>query len=1779
MIPCEIPELGRILEEFSHCANKLRTCTEVILRCVDEGCVPDQESIFSFQSELDSLRKQYDAMYAMAGEMLDDDELPASGASIQTLKAAIINGKRQQAQQALEDAKKELKRFASVKSLEAELVNALRPYQDRAQALLTAISNGDVDDPSGSKIFNGSKVFLNALETERTARWPLVKDIGIYFPESIKLGLMGDLYYLDEEPDHAEKDAELTEVPVSADEDESVQNDTEAAASTPEQELPGAASHDVSDESCTEPAEAHPETAPIRAEAADDMYTACFAIKQDMPTVKTFRNDVIKKYPKAARMIFPLLTNLGMVTGEQIFAFGVVMDCFDDTSAMRSEMRRSLDELAREKGVLAAFTVPGTEQTAYCLTPYSHGCLQKDDIRSNGKLFFLSLGKHTVVSDGTISQSVLKHELESNALLLEHLQKERERLSAAEFKKVQGSIRYVDGAYRVNTCQNGQMLPCVLNGSTPSGDVSSTPVAEESVAEEPVLEEPVPEEPVVEEPVPEEPVQELAPEEPVQELAPEEPAQEPAPEEPAQEPEDGRAPSEVYSADNAREYAAQLCGGAKPCTEQLILEAVLLMAEDRHAEAAALLDTVQNAPKAGSAQETLYAAYAMAADLPVNRPVWLNRTNNALVQLQSQIANETGALRGLQEAMLASVSLQALLFPDMAYDHDLYNTGSLYIGSAFEANYPEEYAVMKRIAEMLSHDLKDVSFKVDGLGLSDLVINNLANDNDRERHVRFIREKARELEQTPKSTVRITGLETCLQHLVGPTSPLGKALASVRRNEADKAADIKRFIMSSFCDDGTAAYMINQEKIEQYIDDTWDETRAKDKAVKVRHLNNDSPARNVCDKALKDRIEVVAKWLSVSTGTTDTAFSQCKERFASILDRLDTALTELEGMTGSPAEAGIYVRAGKRVIAAGISAIRNRLDGRTAPSAKEFFKPVFCKPYIFVDRDGIPVVFPELYYLRTLEPWMEVLRSICAPQEPVEQLLAGVTDFNSRLWFRNYGREQLIRGENAPDRTVDLKNAKACAVKATSEFKGKVRLDRAYGRIQESLMETLFSILDRVFVFFCGEDGKPDSGVCDFACYQLFLDDLGNYLSTAISANEAELRKRIDELKTNPNYAGAEIFENIEQALHEGNFVRVESYINRLENGEHVLPDSERAEDPEQDFLRMFLHDEEQYYKACSDRSGDLFSNWAIRGLQRMGRAYTHWTSNNEQSKADKWVSNWIRRKDSQDTPVLIRSFLTMLGFTVERVDPNPPIRLGVTDEVYSASVVRTPSGLKDYRHPVYKYGTDLAKTMNVVCLFGRKGVSTLLDVLTNVHQLSGPTIVMMDSALTATDRRRVSAKFKTNTSGQSPFLLIDRVLLLFLASLDEGDRLCAMLKCTLPFTFETLYTNGTGPVPDEMFIGRAQELRELTDPNGPSLVYGGRQLGKTALLNRASKILHDPEKNQYSFCCIEIKDCKSDALVREMNQNLRRLGLIDTDYDSIPALCSGLKALYDGGKYDRLTIFVDEVDELFNEYKQDDYKSLRPFVTLMEATGRHARIVFAGTHNVAATEAVMQKNSNLLHLGQPLCIEPLSTDDASRLIWRPMSYLGFDIGQQQMELIISSTNSYPGLIHMFCSSLVRSVCENFNDYYNAEDRDMLPYKISDEQMKAVFQKRDIRKEIGIRVMATIELNKRYRVVANLLAYMILEQQENAGTYLYGFSVREIADYNARELKIPMISALPETDMEALLDEMVRIGILWKNEETRQFRFKQSDFLEYIGDIDKVFATLCEACVDEEEDA
>jgi predicted AAA+ superfamily ATPase len=55
-------------------------------------------------------------------------------------------------------------------------------------------------------------------------------------------------------------------------------------------------------------------------------------------------------------------------------------------------------------------------------------------------------------------------------------------------------------------------------------------------------------------------------------------------------------------------------------------------------------------------------------------------------------------------------------------------------------------------------------------------------------------------------------------------------------------------------------------------------------------------------------------------------------------------------------------------------------------------------------------------------------------------------------------------------------------------------------------------------------------------------------------------------------------------------------------------------------------------------------------------------------------------------------------------------------------------------------------------------------------------------------------------------------------------------------WTYYNPYTKGDArlPAPPEMRFGRENDIASLVEPRGAALVYGGRQLGKTTLLNAA---------------------------------------------------------------------------------------------------------------------------------------------------------------------------------------------------------------------------------------------------------------------------------------------------------------------------------------------------------
>ena len=94
--------------------------------------------------------------------------------------------------------------------------------------------------------------------------------------------------------------------------------------------------------------------------------------------------------------------------------------------------------------------------------------------------------------------------------------------------------------------------------------------------------------------------------------------------------------------------------------------------------------------------------------------------------------------------------------------------------------------------------------------------------------------------------------------------------------------------------------------------------------------------------------------------------------------------------------------------------------------------------------------------------------------------------------------------------------------------------------------------------------------------------------------------------------------------------------------------------------------------------------------------------------------------------------------------------------------------------------------------------------------------------------------------SAQSSTALVDEATILFLAG-RTGRRLADLFAAALPCGGVQPYSDASGKTSPEMFFGRSRELDALWDPDGSCLVFGGRQLGKTALMEQIRLRHHRP--------------------------------------------------------------------------------------------------------------------------------------------------------------------------------------------------------------------------------------------------------------------------------------------------------------------------------------------------
>lgn len=977
-------------------------------------------------------------------------------------------------------------------------------------------------------------------------------------------------------------------------------------------------------------------------------------------------------------------------------------------------------------------------------------------------------------------------------------------------------------------------------------------------------------------------------------------------------------------------------------------------------------------------------------------------------------------------------------------------------------------------------------------------------------------------------------------------------------NNDQNGLDIVILVLGEFCDEIDDSFVINDEKVQSYLDKKWYDVNGQGSSFPL-----DYTPRQQTIKQFHSRLEVIKSWQEhiniLPGGKYDLSrLKTLRKEICDIASQVQTVFSEKK----------IYF---KCVIIWTLQEIQKYLSS-SALSKTTLFTEIAQTGVITLDESWLPIINEEFNSIKYYEPWRTVLRHILSPIRSLSDAKAEILDGSiSSDLFDNLHQLELIgelTGEDLSSSTVQIETAKQSANDASKDFDDALELAFTYNRITETEKESLAAIKHK------NEEALLHN--MDFGIWRQFLNALYKRIDELTRERQAELQKMLDARYTMQAGRESPILIAAQTLLNEDlNFAVTEEYINRFDNGEEEFSAELQSILHDTDHFAEFISDDvyKSIYDECFRRKDSNFHNVAKEYLSH--HFPKDWTSRLKddslrfvgggENRSERY---WPIRKGNA-TCQQITDLFNWLGLNVKRAE-----RYGKTEEMFKIEVIPAPRSMADYRHPIAAFGTQSKSQMDVIILHGNIPAKQLVDKITGLG-LGGVSIVILNYPITLAVRRQIAEEFH-KTSGQNPFILIDQVLVIYLALHQITERLPILLKCALPFTTYQPFVRDGGSTADEMFFGRSKELADILNPNGACVVYGGRQLGKTALLERAESLFNKPENKTYAIYCNILNCVTEKQLVLKIIEDIRKkTHLSMNDCDSIEQLCNEIEGMFSKLKVEAMLLLLDETDKYLGSIANNDYVQLQPLIDLKRRTKNRFKFVLAGLHNVCRAKNATARNGVFGQLGTPLCVKPLSPTDALQLLSRPLKFLGFQIDRYpHLETILTNTNYYPGILQFFGYTLVETLSTHYGKYYRAVDGNP-PYTLQDDQLGAVMNSADLNRSIRDKFRWSLELDSRYFMIARCIAILYYLSEDESNTWL-GFSIEQIKDI-AQDYKIICLESESDNDYHNLLDEMVEMGILSKPDDTKKlYRLRRSSFITIIGsDFDAVDADIIKSNAEE----
>ncbi len=536
---------------------------------------------------------------------------------------------------------------------------------------------------------------------------------------------------------------------------------------------------------------------------------------------------------------------------------------------------------------------------------------------------------------------------------------------------------------------------------------------------------------------------------------------------------------------------------------------------------------------------------------------------------------------------------------------------------------------------------------------------------------------------------------------------------------------------------------------------------------------------------------------------------------------------------------------------------------------------------------------------------------------------------------------------------------------------------------------------------------------------------------------------------------------------------------------------------------------------------------------------------------AEQMLTAWFdlkraRRLRERDTETLSTLF-SALGFIVH------DIRVNLADirDVGKAILKTAPLRARE-RCPVSAFGSSVNGNYRIVLLWGRPTEEDILQHADEGNRRAA-TIALYFGRLT---RARRAALARLSRERFQTLLLLDEILLVHLCG-ERDSRMPILFACATPFTYVQPYVTTAGLVPPEMFYGREREMQDISDPNGSCFIYGGRQLGKTALLRAAERAFHQPQHGRFALW-IDLKgegighDRTVDHIWPIVWRELRKLSVVpDSVKEPNPNVANRrriddfvqfLRSRFQRSSGHALLLLLDEADRFLEmDARQIDfgtstarYRESSLFNGLMVNTDRSIKVVFAGLHSVLRT--VRHSNHPLGHFGRPIQVGPL-WDTAEALVRQPLLASGYRLPNDNLVTrILAQTNYYPNLIQLYGSELVKSMSRRITG---------LPlYDIDEEVIDQTYLRNtNLRDMIRSRFHLTLQLDLRYEVIAYSIAF---ECDQHDDVLSNGLHYREIDRISRDWWPQGFKDIEPFTDRFcSLLEEMRGLGVLRKVDDDR----------------------------------